>query len=124
MAGRESEGDVLHVEELELLARIGVPDAERAKAQRLTVSLTLWPIAAFDALQDGIENATDYATAVRAVQEVVAGRSDKLIETLADAIASRLLAAFPIARVRVELRKFVLPDVKYVAAIVTRERTL
>jgi dihydroneopterin aldolase len=57
------------------------------------------------------------------MKHLVAGRADKLIETLAAAIAAHLLAAFPIVRVRVELRKFILPDVKYVAVIVTRERS-
>lgn len=124
MAGREREADVLHLEEIELWARIGVPDAERAQAQRLTVSLTLWPLAGFDSCQDEIGGFVDYSAVVEEVRRIAADRTDKLIETMAEAIAAGLLAAFPIARVRVELRKFILPDVKHVAAILTRERRL
>jgi hypothetical protein len=33
-----------------------------------------------------------------------------------------LLERFPLARVCIELRKFILPDVKYVAVVLTRAR--
>ncbi len=119
-----SGGDVIYVAELELRARIGVPDEERAEAQRLTASLTLWPTTPFDDLRDEIENAVDYAKVVQEVQALAARRVDRLIETLAEAMAQHLLATFPIARVRVELRKFVLTEAKYAAVVVTRERDL
>ena len=67
-------------------------------------------------------NTIDYAAVAREVQTLVAGRIDKLLETLAEAIASHVLATFPIASVRVELRKFTLPEVKHVAVIITRAR--
>lgn len=114
--------DAIHIEELELSVRIGVPDEERAEAQRLTVSITIWPAVTFDGMQDKVANTIDYAAVCNDVKNLAADRTDKLIETLADRIASHLLAAHPIARIRIELRKFILPDVKHVAVIVTRER--
>lgn len=120
MAGSETEGDAIHLETIELQARIGVPEEERTKPQRLTLTLTLWPRVQFDALQDEIGKAVDYAKVVEAAEEFLAPRGDRLLETLANAIAGFLLAEFPLVRVRVELRKFVLPQVGYVAAIVTR----
>lgn len=116
----EPGGDVIHVAELELRARIGVPDEERAEAQRLTVSLTLWPATQFGDLRDEIEDAVDYAKVVQEVQTLAVGRVDRLIETLAEAMAQHLLATFPILRVRVELRKFVLAEAKYAAVIILR----
>lgn len=121
MCSRNAAGDALVIEELELAARLGVPEAERAHRQRLTASITLWPLAGFATLRDRIEAAVDYAAVVREVQETTAVYGEKLLETLAEAIASRLLARFPLARVRVELRKFILPGVKHVAVILTRE---
>jgi dihydroneopterin aldolase len=44
----------------------------------------------------------------------------KLIETLADGLAAHLLATFPIERIRLEIRKFILPDTRYVAVSVVR----
>jgi dihydroneopterin aldolase len=40
----------------------------------------------------------------------------KLIETLASELASHLLRKFPLEGVEVEVRKFVLPNTKYVSA--------
>ncbi|MEP6820966.1 MAG: dihydroneopterin aldolase [Chthoniobacterales bacterium] len=116
-------GDVVHVAELELRARIGVSDHERAEAQRLTVSLTLWPATQFGDLQDEIEDAVDYAKVVQEVQALAIRRVDRLLETLAEAMALHLLATFPITRVRVELRKFVLADARYAAVMILREST-
>src|SRR4051812_6268382 len=116
--------DLIHIHELELMARVGVPDEERAARQRLTVSLTLWPLTGFAHADDQIERTVNYAAVCDAVKNVVAGRTDKLIETLAEAIASQLLASFPVTRVRLELRKFVLPDTAYVAVALERERSI
>ena len=123
MTLRENAGDEIHVRELELSAHIGVPDEERATPQRLTVSIVMWPGGGFQAMSDDLRNTVNYAAVCREVKELVARRRDKLIETLAEAIAGRLLAAFPLARVQIELRKFILPDVKHVAVVLTRERS-
>jgi len=121
MSANERSGDIIHIEQLELAARIGVPDEERAEPQRLTLSITMWPRIDFRRLEDEVANTIDYAAVCRAVKELVSGRSDKLVETLAEAIAAKLLHSFPIQRVRVELRKFILPDVKHVAVVIVRE---
>lgn len=115
-------GDVIHIHELELAVCIGVPAEERASPQRLVVSITLWPMAGFHEMEDRIEKTVDYASICQEVTAFAAGRNDKLIETLGDAIARHLLRAFPLLRVRLELRKFILPDVNYVAVYLTRER--
>jgi dihydroneopterin aldolase len=115
-------GDRIHIRELKLTAHIGVPEEERAKPQRLTVSLTLWPTTDFRELEDRLEKTVDYATICEDVKEFVRGRNDKLIETMGDAIARHVLEAFPLRRVDLELRKFILPDVDYVAVLLTRER--
>ncbi len=114
--------DAIHIEQLELSAHIGVPDEERATPQRLTVCLTLWPIAGVDDLGDELAQTIDYAAVARAVREFVATRRDKLIETLATGIAAQLLGGFQIRAVRVELRKYVIPGSHHVAVIITRRR--
>ena len=119
----EADGeDCVVIEELALSARIGVPAVERAQAQRLTVSISLWPRACAGEMRDQLERTVDYAAVCDEVKRVVAGRADQLIETLAEALAAHLLSQFAIARVRIELRKFILPDVKHVAVILTREQ--
>ncbi|PYL86522.1 MAG: hypothetical protein DMF23_00755 [Verrucomicrobia bacterium] len=35
--------DCIHIEQLELFARVGVPTSERSEPQRLILNITLWP---------------------------------------------------------------------------------
>lgn len=112
--------DEIQVDELEVFARVGVTENERAKPQRLTLTITVWPAESFEKLQDDITNATNYSAICVTVRDFAAERSDRLIETLAAELAAKLLHTFAIRKVRLELRKFVLPDAKHVAVIVTR----
>ena len=119
----EVSGDTIHLEQLEIFARIGVPAKERKSPQRITLTITIWPLAGLHDLNDDIGCTINYSVLAGAVREFVAGRRDRLIETLAEQIALHLLGSFPIARVRVELRKFVVPDAKFVSVALTRERS-
>jgi FolB domain-containing protein len=115
-------GFTIHVEQLELMAHIGVPEEERARPQRLTIYMTLWPQRKAG-LNDDIQHTVDYSTVCEETKKFVETRRDKLIETLADALAKHLLETFEIQRVAVELRKFILPDVEFVSVTVTRGRS-
>ncbi|MEO6871327.1 MAG: dihydroneopterin aldolase [Chthoniobacterales bacterium] len=113
--------DVIEIRDLEISARVGVPDEERAAAQRLTVSVTLQPRGSFSDLGDDLAQTIDYAAVCDALQQLAISREVRLIETLAHAMAAQLLAQFPIVRVELELRKFILSQTKYVAVRVVRE---
>ena len=113
--------DEIRIEELELLARVGVPDEERARPQRLTVSLTLRLARSFAELGDDLARTTDYAAVCEEARRFVAGRQDKLIETLADEMAAHLLRRFGLARIDLELRKFILIETRFVAVRITRK---
>ncbi|MFL6582968.1 MAG: dihydroneopterin aldolase [Chthoniobacterales bacterium] len=110
----------IHVHALEVLGRVGVTENERAQPQRLVLNITLWPKNQFTDLEDDITRTVNYAAVAVAAQDVIAERCDKLIETLADAVAARLLTAFAIAEVKLEVRKFVVPGTEYVAVTVHR----
>jgi dihydroneopterin aldolase len=115
--------DKIHIERLEIFAHIGVPEDERISAQKLTFNITLWPIRRMDDLNDKIGKAVDYANLCAEVKRFVESRHDKLIETLANALAFHLLEAFEICKITVELRKYILPEVEFVSVTVTRERS-
>ena len=121
--GPEYDGDVIRIARLQVVAHIGVPDDERASAQKLTFNIALFPLRSLDDLNDDIGRAVNYAAVCDEVKKLVRQRRDKLIETLANAVASHLLEAFEIRRITVELRKYILPDVEFVSVTVTRERT-
>ena len=102
------------------MARVGVPEAERAQTQRLTVSLTLQPRKSFGELGDELACAIDYAAVCDEVRRFVSGREDKLIETLAHETAEHLLRTFELVRIELEIRKFILPGTRHVAVRVVR----
>jgi 7,8-dihydroneopterin aldolase/epimerase/oxygenase len=112
--------DEIHIEQLDVFTRIGVPEEERANPQKLTVSISLWPYQQTGDLADHIERAVNYSTVAEETKNFVRDQSVSLIETLADRLASHLLKSFPIHKVTIELRKFALPDAKYVSITLTR----
>ncbi|MDP9003994.1 MAG: dihydroneopterin aldolase [Verrucomicrobiota bacterium] len=114
--------DQIHIDQIEVFAHIGVPDEERCQPQRLTISLTFWPVKSGAELNDEIARAVNYAEVCAETRSLVQDRRDRLIETLADALAKHLLGIFEIKRIVVEIRKFVLPDVQFVSVTVTRDR--
>jgi dihydroneopterin aldolase len=112
--------DEIHIEQLDVFTRIGVPEEERAKPQRLTVSISLWPYQQTTDLADHIDGTVNYSTVAEETKNFVRDQSVNLIETLAERLASHLVKSFPIQKVTIELRKFVLEDAKYVSVTVTR----
>jgi dihydroneopterin aldolase len=114
--------DRILITQLELMAHVGVPPAERGRAQRLTVSLRLFPVRGLAGLADDLANTVDYAAVCTAVRHVAESKQRRLIETLAEDIAALLIARFPLSAVEIELRKYILPATEYVAVHIRRER--
>jgi dihydroneopterin aldolase len=112
--------DELHIEQLDVFARVGVPEEERANPQRLTVSISFWRYQQTSDLSDQIERTVNYSTVAEETKNFLRNESVSLIETLAERLASHLLKRFPIQKVTIELRKFPLQDAKYVSINVTR----
>jgi FolB domain-containing protein len=112
--------DRIHIEQLKILARVGVSDRERAKSQRLALSITIWPRFQADDRGDDVTKTVDYSKLCQEAKKFAQRRADKLIETLADAMAEHLLRRFAIQKITVELRKFVLKEAEYVSVTVTR----
>ena len=113
--------DAILVRGLELSSHIGVPDAERAEAQRLTLNLVLFPSSPLSNLGDELGRTVDYYTLTRRVRQLAGARPRKLLETLAEEICACVLEEFSVRAVEVELRKYILPDTEYVAVRLFRE---
>jgi dihydroneopterin aldolase len=112
--------DEIHIEQLDVSARVGVPKEERANPQRLIVSISFWSYQQARDVADKIDQTVNYSAVAEETKTFVREQSVNLIETLADRLATHLLKTFPIQKVTVELRKFALQDAKYVSATVTR----
>jgi dihydroneopterin aldolase len=114
--------DEIHIAELELRARIGVTEAERETPQRLTVSMVLEPVRGFDSVHDDLAQTVNYSAVCRLVRALAGAEPRRLLETLALEIAGAVLTQFECASAEIELRKYILPDTKYVAVRIVRHR--
>jgi dihydroneopterin aldolase len=115
--------DLIRIVDLEVRTRIGVPEEERAEPQRLLVSLEMEVAGvAAAARTDDVGQTVDYGVVAERVRTFAQARVRKLVETLASELAEEILREFAVQRVRVEVKKFILPDTAHVAIEVERAR--
>jgi dihydroneopterin aldolase len=115
--------DLIRVVDLEVFAHIGVSEAERAHAQRLLISLEMASDGFTHAAStDNIAWTINYYEVTQYVKVLVARRARKLLETLAEDLASELQKNFPIKSITIEIKKFILPDARYVSIKIEREK--
>jgi len=112
--------DTVVIKRLLISTHIGVPDEERAHAQKLCVNIQMVPKVAFNELNDEIEDGVDYYQVSLAIKDLAAKRPRKLIETLVEDIASLILNDFSVASVGVEVEKYILEDADHVAVKIQR----
>ena len=83
----------------------GVHPVERRLGQRFVVDLEVERELRTAGLSDDLEDTTSYSDVYDVVREVVEGRSRRLLESVAETIAGRVLEEFEVASVRVTVRK-------------------
>ena len=105
---------------MEVQCRIGVPDDERENSQRLLISLELQNDFIKASSKDDLNATIDYHAVYLLVHEICGQRERKLIETLAEDIASAVLEEFRAPCVKVEIKKFILPNAASVSAKIER----
>lgn len=116
----ENMPDVVKIRGLEIPTFIGVPDEERADQQVLQVHLDMVPEVDFSSLNDEIEGGVDYYEVSLRLKELALSKPRKLIETLAEDLANVVLEEFSVAKVRVEIEKYILPDTRHVGVEIWR----
>jgi len=112
--------DAILISDLEVFFHVGVPDAERAQAQRLLVSVELDHNFTQAAAADDLNHTVNYDAVCQRIRALGDGRNWKLIETLAVEIAETVRKEFKPARVRVLIKKFIIPGTQFVAVRVER----
>ena len=110
----------ISIVDLEVFYRVGVPDAERARPQRLLLTVEMEADFSAAAKSDGIADTIDYYAVSQRLLKFGEGRSWKLIEKLAADIAGMILSEFKSQSVNVEVKKFVIPQARYVAVTFTK----
>ena len=114
--------DLITIADLEVRYHVGVPDSERAHAQRLLLTVEMQSDFTAAAVSDDLTKTIDYYTVSRRLLTFGEGRSWKLIEKLAVDLAEFVLAEFRPTSVSVEVKKFILPETRHVAVKVERSR--
>jgi dihydroneopterin aldolase len=112
--------DQIIIKDLEVFMCVGVPEAERAKPQRLLLTIGMDHDFTAAATGDHLQETIDYHAVVMRLASLGRLRSWKLIETLAVEIAEIILREFKPMRVSVEIKKFILPETRHVSVRVTR----
>ena len=112
--------DTIHIQGLRASVQIGVPDDERSRWQTVELDVTLTPERDFRDLNDSILQTIDYERVSLELKDLAAKHPRRLIETLAEDLTGYLLETFPVRRVDLTIRKFILPGTQWVAVAVTR----
>jgi dihydroneopterin aldolase len=112
----------ISIVDLEVFYRVGVPDEERAKPQRLLLTLSMDFDFSTAAKTDAIADTIDYYAVSQRLLNFGDGREWKLIEKLAADMADAVLAEFKPQGVTVEVKKFPIAKARYVSVVVTRKR--
>jgi dihydroneopterin aldolase len=102
---------------------VGVPDEERARPQRLLLTVEM----EFDfsaAMQtDSIADTVDYFAVSQRLLNFGDGRSWRLIEKLAADICDMILTEFKPQSVTVEVKKFPIQQARHVSVSLTKRRS-
>jgi dihydroneopterin aldolase len=110
----------ISIVDLEVFYQVGVPDAERAQPQRLLLTIELDADFSIATRNDSIADTIDYFAVTQVLLKFGENREWRLIEKLAADIADMILSDFAPESVRVEVKKFVIPQTKYVSVTLTK----
>jgi len=110
----------IRIVDLEVFYRVGVPDEERAEPQRLMVSVEMAVEAPQAAASDELSDTIDYYSVSQDLLNHGEGRSWKLIERLSAELAERILEKYRPSSVRVEVKKFIIPQARHVSVSCSR----
>ncbi len=77
-------------------------------------------IAGVTAKTDDLSQTVNYFDVAQRIRLVAAKRPRKLLETLAEELAAEILAVYPVRKVALEIKKFILPDTRHVSVRIER----
>lgn len=109
--------------DLELHLRIGITESERAKPQRILMTVDMECDFTSAAVTDRITKTIDYFQVSQHLLKLGEGRSWNLIEKLASDAADLVLTKFQPEAVTIVVKKFPIPQAAFVSATLTKQRT-
>jgi dihydroneopterin aldolase len=112
--------DQICIRDLEVFYHVGVSDDERSKQQRLLLTLEIESDFTKASAKDDLTQTIDYFAVTQRLLKLGEGREWKLIETLAVEIAELTRNEFGALAVMVEIKKFIIPEARWVSVRVSR----
>jgi len=112
--------DKIRITDLEVFYHVGVPDEERAKPQRLLISIEMEHDFTSAISRDNLADTIDYYAIAQRLLHFGDDCHWQLIETLSADIASMILDDFEPKSVSVEIKKFVIPQAAHVSVSLHR----
>ena len=112
--------DRITINDLEVYCRVGVSEDERSEPQRLLFTVDLFLDLTTAATTDELARTIDYYAVSRRLLELGQAGEWRLIERLASDVAGLVLGGFEAKQVRVEVKKFILPEARWVAVELVR----
>ncbi|MBA4149616.1 MAG: dihydroneopterin aldolase [Verrucomicrobia bacterium] len=112
--------DKIIINDLEVSYRIGVPDEERAQPQRLLLTIEMSHDFRPATATDDIGKTINYYAVSQRMLRLGENKSWRLLETLAEEIAGIILKEFGATSVQVEIKKFIIPEARWVAVRIVR----
>jgi FolB domain-containing protein len=112
----------ISIVDLEVHYCVGVTDQERAQPQKLLLTIEMNVDISAAALTDRVEKTVNYQRVTDDLIRFGEGRSWRLLEKLTSNIADRIMSEYEPDSVLVEAKKFVIPQARYVAVSLARQR--
>ena len=112
----------ISIVDLEVFYCVGATDEERAKPQRLLLTVDMSHDFSSAAVSDRLEKTINYYDVAQELLKFGEGRNWKLIEKLSANLADFILAKFKPEAVTVQVKKFPIPQARWVSVSLTRSR--
>jgi len=110
--------------DLEVHYCVGVTDEERAKPQRLLLTVDMSLDFSSASVSDRIERTINYQVVAEDLLKFGEGRSWKLLEKLVANVAERILNEYNPQSVLVEVKKFSIPQARFVSVSTGQSRAV
>jgi len=110
--------------DLEVFYCVGISDEERAKPQRLLLTLDIKFDFSSAAVSGRIGRTIDYNEVTQELLKFGETRNWRLIESVATEIADRIITQYRPENVTVEVKKFSIPEARYVSVCLTKQLPL
>ena len=108
--------------DLEVYYCVGVTAEERAKPQRLLVTVDMSLDFSSASVSDRLEQTVNYQAVADELLKFGSGRSWKLLEKLVTTLAEKIMTQYAPEEVTVEVKKFSIPQARFVSVSTSRTR--